>query len=528
MQDPPAPRFSHALRLGLLLCLASCRGGGDTLPPFEDGGPPAAVASRTPSEHLAAGYRLYAAHCESCHGARGAADGELAPHLFPPPRDFADGTFKLVSSQNGAPFDRDLVRMLQRGMPGSAMPAFGWLAEEDLWSLAAAVRDLSEEGLAQRLTTDFRADGLVPLEEAEARARVAARARLTPDVPIEVPLRTAPTPASRARGAELYAQGCASCHGDEGRGRPRAPRPDANGTLNWARDLTAGILKGGDRYEDLVHRIRGGMPGTSMGATALAGRDLAALAEYVSDLIPPGAHDALRQTRGTLPIARVPQLPASPDDAAWERAVGLTVVLAPLTWTDRAVPAVRLSGLHDGTQVQLRVAWHDRSPDDERAPDTPPDACALQLSSAVAPPLSGMGSPLEPTTILHWRAAWPEGEAFPVDGVRPHGSTAQRDARGVLDAPLYLRVLGRGADAQELEGSGAGRVDEPLDAAPPTADARWSDGSWRVVFERPLDAEAPLAPGATAQIAVAVWNGSAGDAGPRKALSIWQKLELEP
>ena len=43
---------------------------------------------------------LYAAHCASCHGPAGRGDGPIAPFLFPGPRDFAAGTFRLVSTDN--------------------------------------------------------------------------------------------------------------------------------------------------------------------------------------------------------------------------------------------------------------------------------------------------------------------------------------------------------------------------------------------------------------------------------------------
>ena len=50
-------------------------------------------------------------------GERGAGDGFAVPYLFPPPRDFTTGRFRLVSTSNGAPSDDDLVAAMRRGGP---------------------------------------------------------------------------------------------------------------------------------------------------------------------------------------------------------------------------------------------------------------------------------------------------------------------------------------------------------------------------------------------------------------------------
>src|SRR5262245_9870295 len=53
------------------------------------------------------GAALYAQHCAACHGERGDGKGLAARFLFPKPRDFRSGRFRLVSTSNGIPTEAD-------------------------------------------------------------------------------------------------------------------------------------------------------------------------------------------------------------------------------------------------------------------------------------------------------------------------------------------------------------------------------------------------------------------------------------
>jgi hypothetical protein len=57
----------------------------------------------------------------------------------------------------------------------------------------------------------------------------------------------------------------------------------------------------------------------------------------------------------------------------------------------------------------------------------------------------------------------------------------------------------------------------------------WREGTWTVVVAVPLDessAEA-LRPGAQTQLAVAIWDGDAGQVGSRKMRTVWIPLVIE-
>ena len=90
-------------------------------------------------------------YCAACHGENGDGNGPAARFLYPKPRNFREGQFRLVTTTNRVPSDEDLMRVLERGMPGSAMFPLGHLAEADRKALVAHVRRLIREGLEDRL-----------------------------------------------------------------------------------------------------------------------------------------------------------------------------------------------------------------------------------------------------------------------------------------------------------------------------------------------------------------------------------------
>jgi DMSO reductase family type II enzyme heme b subunit len=515
---------TERLLLGSILLAASCQ-----VPAPPDGSVPAE------HERLAQGDMLFQMYCAVCHGSSGRADGHAAPFLFPQARDLGEGRFRLVSTQNGAPSERDLLATLRRGIPGSAMPAWSWVGEEDLTALARYVRFLAENGLAQDLEAAARAEGTELA--AEAVERLAAQ-RLAPEGEQEAPLAASADAARREHGRALYRQHCADCHGPDGRGQ-REPRRDEDGRLNWARDLSLGFLKGEAGRYDLACRIRNGMPGSAMLPTHLAPEDEAALLDFLAELIPPGSSERLVQRRASLDALRVPRLPTEPWDEAWREARSIDVVLAPLWWHDDAALAARLSALHDGESLAVRLTWADATGVLRLFTESSPtDGAALQLSAARRPVLFGMGAEGKPTDLWHWQALRLEDVSGALDLVFPvpHLATPQKPSDVRVDVPIYQRLLGQlqpseRADRITVEGV------PTLHAASRNAgevhvSARWEDDAWSVVFVRRLRCDDPgqvsLAPGARAQLACAIWNGAAGDEGARKSISIWQELVLAP
>src|SRR3972149_4356951 len=77
------------------------------------------------SEEVEEGKKVYQERCMFCHGGEGKGDGPAADLLYPRPRDFTRGQYKIRSTPSGAlPTDDDLFKIISEGMPGTSMP--GW------------------------------------------------------------------------------------------------------------------------------------------------------------------------------------------------------------------------------------------------------------------------------------------------------------------------------------------------------------------------------------------------------------------
>jgi mono/diheme cytochrome c family protein len=496
----------------------------------------------SPEGALARGERLFTLHCAVCHGAEGAGDGPAAPLLFPPARDFTRGQFRIVSTTNGVPSDDDLKTTLSRGIPGSAMPAWGWLPEHSLDDLTRHVRELARKGVAARLAEHARNDAR-EMSTAEALAEASERLRPGPEVSTTHP--QAAMGAVYELGRASYARHCAACHGPEGRGEQLGPELNPDGSPNWARDFTAGFLKGGGSHRALATRIVAGMPGSTMPSfSALPAEELAALTTYVSNLVPIDADRWLVHGQATLRASAVrggPALSSGCDalDERWQKADEIDLVLAPLAWRNDAVFEAKLAALHDGESIALRLRWRDATRDEASLePGDARDAAALAFSNEAAPPLFGMGSRAHPVNLWHWQALRLIDRAGVLDLVEaaPHMLTSPVFGEARADVkPHYLPAPSEplsGGELEELsaESFAALRALDVSGGAVGGA-ARWAGGEWAVVFVRQLaprnSAEADLRSGRPVVVAAAIWDGSGGDRGGQKSFSIWQKLVVE-
>lgn len=153
------------------------------------------------------GAKVYAANCASCHGVRGMGDGPMARGMNPPPPDIGNFEF----SRTVAP--AMMFQKMSVGVAGTAMPAFAdKLSAEDRWNVVAYLTQLRHANV------------------------------------------------DAIHGEGLYGQGCASCHGMNGRGdgalaRELSKLPPAIGTFAWQ-------VQRSDSEMAIV--IRRGVPGSPM------------------------------------------------------------------------------------------------------------------------------------------------------------------------------------------------------------------------------------------------------------------------
>ncbi|HEX7120324.1 MAG TPA: c-type cytochrome [Longimicrobiales bacterium] len=477
-------------------------------------------AAALPRQQAHPGKAPYDKWCAHCHGVEGRGDGEAAAYMLPRPRDFTQALYQIRTTASGQlPTDADILRVIDEGMPGTAMP--GWeakLTEGERRALVDYLKSFSR----------FFAMGAAP-------------------PPVEAGDAPAVTEEGLAEGREFYERiECWKCHGDAGRGDgPSAPtQEDDRGFPIRPADLTENWhFNGGGEVEDIYMRLRTGLDGTPMPSFSdlitsgfMTDEQLWHLAQYVRSLSPeepPRVRDVIRaaQVEGALPT--------SPEDSAWAAAERFYVplvgqVIVEPRWFAPTVDGVWVQALHDGDELALRVTWHD--------PSNSPDSAWLEWQRRVLATMQ----PREGD----WSAAvdaegnpLPLPDAFAVQFPRtvPEGMERPYFLMGDAREPVYLwRWDSRSARPVEALARGLGRL-EPLPAAGAalSANATFDRGEWRLVFRRPLttvdSAAAGAAPpdrlqfvtGQAIPIAFFAWDGSNGEEGRRGAISSWYYIYLD-
>ncbi|MFQ5983915.1 MAG: ethylbenzene dehydrogenase-related protein [Alphaproteobacteria bacterium] len=261
-----------------------------------------------------------------------------------------------------------------------------------------------------------------------------------------------------------------------------------------------------------------------------------------------------------LVVVRVPELKADdPYAIQWWQAPYVEVDVVPQemampTLEEASVERVRLQTLHDGRRIAWRVSWEDQTLDGNVDVNRFSDAVALEfpLDDGAAPM---MGDEESRVQILHWKALWQkdidEGfqdvqdlhpsfwsdlywfakGRFPYPVPEAFDNPAARQWFPALRAGNPMATWKRRQPVEELLAQGWGTLThQPYVVT--AAKGTWLREQWAVVFTRPLETDDPLdhqfAPGATGQIAVAVWDGSTGNVGARKHWSDWVAFEVEP
>jgi mono/diheme cytochrome c family protein len=514
--------------------------------------PAADEASR--DKLLATGKQVFNNYCASCHGEAGDGNGPAARFLFPKPRNFRDGKFRLVSTTNRIPSDDDLMHAINRGMPGSAMFPFEHLSEGDRTALVAYVRQLTRTGAEDRFRklAEESGDSVDPKELAEDVAKLTTPAR-TIELPAKLP---EPSADSVARGREVYVKQCATCHGDTGKGDGVQDQRDDDGTPTSPRDYTRGIFKGGREREQLYARTLLGMPGSPMPSSGnLKPPEIADLVNYLQSLSEPSAQNRVQHKRTRLVAKRTGEtLSDEIPVAAWQSAPAASIVVSPLWWRDYAEPDFQVQALHDGRTIAIRLMWHDETSNEQAVrPQEFVDMVAVQLFRGTREPFLGMGATDGTVDVWLWQAggqadpgsradvdtAYPNMavDMYPFeqegDGSRPHATQNQLREFITAWAAGNLRSDPTGGlPANSLRAKGFGTLTMmPRVSQVVSGKGSWSDGRWTVVLRRPLEVSADsgiqLTPGDKLSFAIAVWDGAARDRNGQKLVSMWHDLELE-
>ena len=430
---------------------------------------------------MAAGKKVYDARCQYCHGEKGKGDGPAAAAMFPRPRDFTSGAFKIRTTESGeAPTDADLVKIINDGMPGTTMPAWrGVLNVAEIRQVVAYLKSFD--------TRLF--DPKSPPKPVSMSASAPASSQ-----------------ASIEKGKTLYQElQCWKCHGQQGRGDgPSAfELKDKLDNKILPADLTKPWnFRGGATAQDLFRTLSTGLTGTPMPSFADSTNDQERwdLINYMKSL---AATDKRPEAQAVLSAKRVEgALPADTNSGLWKQAerfyfplVG-QLVHEPRLFTP-TIDSAFGQALYNENEIAFLVSWNDRVEDKKANGD---DGLAIQfpnvITDALEKPNFILGDANHPVNLWQWQAS--------------KAAIEETNATGINSITV------KKPDSQNARGT-----------------ATFKDGQYQMVVKRALttndkDNAIQFVVGKFIPMALSAWDGGSGEGGAKRSVSSWYSLYLEP
>lgn len=415
---------------------------------------------------------LYLAHCASCHGEKGNGQGPVAKYLWPKPRNLTSGITKYKTTRGPVPSDYDILKTLKIGIPGTSMPGWDVLPDNDWESILTHIKTFSPETFKGH-----------------------------PGPRIDIPQEKPDTPESVTAGEKLFASiGCVGCHGPTGKGDGPASSSlsDAWGDRVAPRDFTAGPLRWGNAPADIFRTLSSGVAGTPMPAyeqtlTADQRWDLTHYIKSLQHWPRPENDDPSNPKRFLISVGKFSgKLPGDPLDPTWDKVVAVPVFLKPL-WNDPKNPEwLTVKALANENEIAFDLSWEDAN---ANILATATDSVALQfpihtISDPAKLPYVGMGHPDNPVHIWRWETS----------------GTTESNASGpntlILQSPAQTQAKGQGV---------------------------YQDGKWHVAIKRPLKTgeTTDTRIGRTGYLSFAVWNADLQRYPIPTAFSEWMIYELK-
>ncbi len=418
------------------------------------------------------GKKIYEQWCAQCHGYEGDGEGYAKDYTFPKPRDFTLGAYKFRSTPTGEPpTTDDLVRVIKNGNPGTSMPAWKRLTDEEARAVAEYLKEFAPD-----------------VFEYEPE-------------PIEI----TPPPYSEElvkKGKELFRVAkCVECHGLEGRGNGKKGweenfRDDWGNRIYPANYTYPWELRNGSDVRDIYRTITTGLNGTPMTSyqDSLSDEERWALAYFIKSL------QLDRRLGISLTIRKTEAIPQSLEDPLWDTLeyldlpMGGQVIFEPREFTP-VITNVRVRGVYTQDEVGILLEWVDKRPN--RGDDgLPPDGIRIQFPQKLTEtgnPYFFMGDRRHPVNLWWWKASTSQAKEYVAKGP---GNIFEQDNQDV-------RAVGE-----------------------------YKEGLYRVLFIRRLSTEdtedIAFIPGRFIPFAVQAFDGREEEEGLKCALSAWYYLMLEP
>jgi mono/diheme cytochrome c family protein len=475
----------------------------------------------TPQD-LEAGKAVYFRKCVWCHGPEGAGDGPGADRLWPRPRDFTQGTFKIRHTASGElPLENDLFLTVTHGLPGSAMPPW-----------RGVLSDTERRQVVQFVMNELIVDREVDDVDEEFNV-----------VTVGKPIPSSEESIEKGREVFVKTGKCAECHGEEGRGDGNATQKDEWGFPIMPADLTKCWNFRGNREDpynpaNVFREVSTGLNGTPMPAfdDVLSEEERWHVANFVMSLCPKKDIDPLTQKPKISFVVKSTyvegELPATIDDLKWEEieplyvGLGSQITHKPRNFV-RMVDDAWVSSLYNDNEIVFMFAWNDRNESymDEEAKkigpkgvkETPPSGDPVARKGITGWPV------FNDAIAIEFPAKWQDLTA----PVKPRFIFG--DKKNAVD----LWKWESSGDVKEYTGKGWDDLQYRDNDDLKLVASGFKNGRWRVIMKRALKTDDPenevqFEPGYYIPTAFFAWDGHNGDASRKMSITTWYYTILEP
>lgn len=494
------------------------------------------------AQDIEAGKRVYFTKCVWCHGVDGAGDGPSADRLWPRPRNFNQGTFKIRHTASGElPLPlTDLFQTVTHGLPGSAMPSWEGILTEEQRRQAIAfvttqlVKDRKFDDKDTETFTVLQLDSLKPIP---------------------------PSKESLEKGAQLVVdKKCIECHGVDGHGDGNAfnLKDDWGFPIQPASWHKCWNFRGSrqDPYDvkNIFRTFSTGVNGTPMPSFAdnTTIEERWHIANFVQSLC---ERDAKGNPLEIDPLTDKPkvnfvirsgpiegEIPDDPENELWQKrerrivALGGQITHKPRNFVNR-LDDVWVKSIYNEKSIAFLFQWEDRSKSvvTDKLPFQPTEVNLDDYGIKEQPPKTG-----EPDSIAAKQNAYTVYNdafafEFPVKWQELPPPEKPRFFWGDPKYPVDIVKWEADGSLRALTGTG---WDQDFEARDDFAEkmkllkAEWKDGLWTLMIQRPLkgdyDEDTYFEMGKYIPTVFFAWDGHNGDVGRKLAVSAFYYTILEP